>query len=172
MRCRRAQPSILIAALLLLPWSGQSLVIGVIGDYGGAADGTYETELAVANLVKSWNPDFIITVGDNNYSAGAASTIDTNIGQFYHEYIYPYTGVYGASASSNRFFPCLGNHDWTAGLSPTVAPYVAYFTLPGNERYYNYREGNVEIFALDNEIWEPDGTTNNSVQARWLEAAL
>jgi tartrate-resistant acid phosphatase type 5 len=33
----------------------------VIGDYG-EDDGN---ELAVANLVKSWNPDFIITVGDN-----------------------------------------------------------------------------------------------------------
>jgi tartrate-resistant acid phosphatase type 5 len=172
MRCRRAQALSLIAALLLLPLSGRSLTIGVIGDYGAAAEGEYETELAVANLVKSWNPHFIITVGDNNYPNGEASTIDTNIGQFYHEYIYPYTGLYGTGASSNRFFPCLGNHDWAFGFPPTAAPYLEYFALPGNERYYNYREGNVEIFALDNENFEPDGNTNNSVQAQWLQAAL
>jgi len=164
----------LIAGFLLLSSTGQSLIIGVIGDYGAASEGHYEQELSVANLVKSWNPDFIITVGDNNYYWGEASTIDTNIGQFYHEYIYPYTGVYGAGAVSNRFFPCLGNHDWYAAVFPegSAAPYLAYFTLPGNERYYNYREGNVEIFALDNEGFEPDGTTNNSVQARWLQNVL
>jgi hypothetical protein len=177
MKWRPAHVPGLIAALLLLPASGRCLTIGVIGDYGAAAEGAdqTETELAVANLVKSWNPNFIITVGDNNYPFGEASTIDTNIGQFYHEYIYPYTGVYGAGASSNRFFPCLGNHDWTfisVPTMPTAAPYLDYFTLPGNERYYNYREGNVELFALDSEGPEPDGATNNSVQAQWLQAAL
>ena len=40
----------------------------VIGDYG--EDGG--NELTIANLVKNWNPDFIITVGDNNYDNGEA----------------------------------------------------------------------------------------------------
>jgi tartrate-resistant acid phosphatase type 5 len=62
-----------------------------IGDYGLAGN----NELAVANLVKSWNPDFIVTLGDNNYPLGADSTIDQNIGQYYHDYIYPYKGNYG-----------------------------------------------------------------------------
>ena len=79
-----------------------------IGDYGD----TGNNELAVANLVKSWNPDFIITLGDNNYPDGEASTIDENIGQYYHQYIYPYVGSYGGGLDVNRFFPSLGNHDW------------------------------------------------------------
>ena len=54
----------------------------VIGDYG-SGDGN---EADVANLVKSWNPDFIITTGDNNYPDGEASTIDNNIGRFYAQY--------------------------------------------------------------------------------------
>ena len=58
----------------------------VIGCYG--SDGP--DELAVANLVKGWNPDFIVTAGDNNYRYGAASTIDENIGKYYHDFIYPY----------------------------------------------------------------------------------
>src|SRR3954464_7686127 len=80
----------------------------VIGDYG--ADQPAEGD--VAALVKSWNPDYILTVGDNNYPTGSASTMDLNIGQYYHDFIYPYVGNYGAGATTNRFFPTLGNHDW------------------------------------------------------------
>jgi len=46
----------------------------------------------MAQVVQSWAAQFIITVGDNNYPDGAASTIDQNIGQFFHNYISPYTG--------------------------------------------------------------------------------
>jgi hypothetical protein len=40
-------------------------------------------------LVLSWQPEFILTLGDNNYPVGSPETIDANIGQFYHAYIYP-----------------------------------------------------------------------------------
>jgi len=103
---------------------------GVIGDFGNASS----NERDVANLVKSWSPDLIITVGDNNYPNGEASTIDANIGQYYHDFIFPYYGTYGAGSptGSNRFFPALSNHDWgDAYPNPTGAdPYLAYFTLP------------------------------------------
>jgi hypothetical protein len=71
------------------------LTVGVVGDYGAAYAGgaSFSNEQAVANLIKSWNPDFIITTGDNNYPNGEASNIDTNIGQFFHEYIYPYDAI-------------------------------------------------------------------------------
>jgi hypothetical protein len=137
----------------------------VIGDYGiaGAA------EQDVANLVKSWNPDFIITTGDNNYPSGAQATIDQNIGQYYHAFIYPYVGSYGAGAATNRFFPVLGNHDWyTSGATP----YLNYFALPGNERYYDFVWGPVHFFALDSDSSEPDGITSASTQANWLKNKL
>jgi hypothetical protein len=137
----------------------------VIGDYGGNTPG----EAAVAALVKTWNPDFIITTGDNNYPAGAADTIDINIGQYYHDFIFPYTGAYGPGAATNRFFPALGDHDW---LAPGAAPYLAYFVLPGNERYYEFARGPVRFFALDNVLGEPDGHDAGSVQAAWLRARL
>ena len=62
----------------------ESVVVGIIGDFGAAAEGAVpaSNELAVANLVKRWNPDFVLTLGDNNYPNGAAATIDVNIGQF------------------------------------------------------------------------------------------
>jgi hypothetical protein len=78
-----------------------SITFAAIGDYGS----NESSELDVANLVKSWNPDFIITLGDNNYPDGEASTIDANIGKYYHEFIYPYRGTYGLGANTNRFWP-------------------------------------------------------------------
>jgi tartrate-resistant acid phosphatase type 5 len=139
--------------------------VAVIGDYGLASQG----EQDVATLVKSWAPDLIITTGDNNYPEGAASTIDQNIGQYYHDFIFPYTGIYGAGANANRFFPSLGNHDWIAS---GAIPYFDYFTLPGNERYYDAGEGPVQLFALDSDPHEPDGVSSTSQQATWLQSRL
>ena len=66
--------------------SAQEVRIAGIGDYGSAMEGPeFEaSELAVANLVKSWDQpdnalDAIITVGDNNYPDGLAEDIETNI---------------------------------------------------------------------------------------------
>ena len=160
--------AILVSAAFLWLTANLSnaMVIGVIGDYGSSTT----NEQHVADLIKSWNPDFIMTVGDNNYPDGLASTIDTNVGRFFHEYIYPYTGSYGAGASSNRFWPCIGNHDILYGGGPD--PYVAYFTLPGNERYYTYRQGNVEIFCVNANSNEADGYTPGSIQGQWLQNQL
>lgn len=133
----------------------------VIGDYGSGD----QRAQAVADLVKSWLPEFILTTGDNNYPSGSASTIDRNIGQFYHEYIFPYQGEYGSGADINRFFPTLGNHDW---LAPNVQPYLDYFTLPGNERYYDVEWAPVHIFAMNSDSNEPDGVGASTTQAMWL----
>ncbi|GBD09957.1 Alkaline phosphatase [Candidatus Thermoflexus japonica] len=137
----------------------------VIGDYGQAGPPAE----AVARLVRSWNPDFIVTTGDNNYPRGEARTMDANIGRYYHMFIAPYRGRYGPGADRNRFFPALGNHDWaTAG----ARAYFDYFSLPGNERYYDVRWGPVHLFVLDSDPHEPDGITASSRQAHWLEAQL
>lgn len=137
----------------------------VIGDYGYAGPAVS----AVSKLIKDSNVDFIITVGDNNYDIGDAATIDANIGQYFYSYIFPYVGVFGTGGTENRFFPSLGNHDWyTTG----AVPYFNFFTLPGNERYYDFRKGPVHFFALDSDPNEPDGVFNNSVQALWLKNGL
>jgi tartrate-resistant acid phosphatase type 5 len=147
----------------LLP--GGYMRFAVIGDYGSGN----QAEADVAALVKSWNPEFIVTVGDNNYPLGDASTIDNNIGKYYHEFIYPYTGSFGAGASYNRFFPALGNHDWDTG---NVQAHLDYFTLPGNERYYDFTQGSVHFFIIDSDPREPDGNTSTSTQAVWLQNQL
>jgi hypothetical protein len=137
----------------------------VIGDYGYAGD----PERDVAKLVKSWKPEFVITTGDNNYDYGSDSSIDRNIGQYYHEFIYPYKGTYGKGDTVNRFFPSLGNHDWR---DPNAAAYLNYFALPGNERYYEFIRGPVHFFVLDSDNNEPDGVSDSSKQAKWLKEKL
>jgi hypothetical protein len=137
----------------------------VIGDYGLAG----EPERDVAKMITEWGPDFIITTGDNNYPDGTAETIDENIGQYFHAYIYPYSGNYGEGADINRFFPTLGNHDW---YTDGAQPYFDYFTLPGNERYYDFVWGPVHFFAIDSDSREPDGVGSSSIQAEWLRGKL
>ncbi len=153
------------ASLGLARSRAEHVVIGCIGDFGRSG----RFEAGVSRLVKSWEPDLIITVGDNNYRNGAAETIDLNIGQFYHEFIAPYKGDYGAGAVSNRFFPSLGNHDWVA---PGARPYLDYFTLPGNGRYYTFASGPIQFFCVDSDEKEPDGITADSRQGQWLKKEL
>ncbi|MCB9136655.1 MAG: metallophosphoesterase [Anaerolineales bacterium] len=140
-----------------------------IGDYGQDTNG----EGAVANLVTEWDPEYIITLGDNNYPAGALATLDENITAYYSEFIEP-------AFSATRFFPALGNHDWGEGGIQSITctgsnctgPYLDYFGLPGNERYYDYIKGPVHFFVLDSDPREPDGVTADSPQALWLQATL
>ena len=139
----------------------------IIGDYGvDNAD-----QLGVANFIKTnLQPQFIVTAGDNNY--GTAAEIDSCIGKYYHTYIGDYRGTYGSGAVSNRFFPALGNHDY---LENGYGAHTNYFTLPGNERYYEFVRGPVHFFVCNSEVHEPDGTTSGSVQARnvsnWMARA-
>ncbi|MCC9078662.1 metallophosphoesterase [Litorilinea aerophila] len=147
------------------------LRFAVIGDYGNHS----ANAARVAALVNSWEPDFIITTGDNNYPDGEAATIDTNIGQFYSQYIGNYQGSYGSGSPTNRFWPSLGNHDWhtiTCTGSTCTGAYFDYFTLPNNERYYDVDLGLVHLYALDSDRDEPDGRNSSSAQAQWLQARL
>lgn len=150
---------------IIVAQPGDTVRFAVIGDYGLAGP----DEAAVAKLVESWSPEFIITLGDNNYPNGRETTIDDNVGQYYHSFISPYQGRYGEGADTNRFFPALGNHDWR---TMHAWPYLEYFALPGNERYYDFRWGPVHLFALDSDRHEPDGNTADSEQARWLQQRM
>lgn len=137
--------------------------LAVIGDYGSGSP----RELTVANLVMSWAPELIVTVGDNDY--GTPHQYDAWTGQYFHAFIAPYAGAYGAGAAVNAFFPVLGNHDWDGD---DAAQYLDFFTLPGNERYYELDRGPLHLVFLDSDAREPDGITPDSVQGLWAQAAL
>ncbi|MFZ1684944.1 MAG: metallophosphoesterase [Candidatus Zixiibacteriota bacterium] len=166
--------AIALAMLTCSTLTAATARFAMLGDYGYAGSAS---ELAVANLIKSWNPDFIVTAGDNSYNPG---TIDANIGQYYHDYIGAYAGAYGSGSPVNRFFPCVGNHEYSDGLG--INAYLTYFTLPGagvqsdnssgNERYYDFIQGPVHFFAINSNIQDPDGIDSMSVQAQWLKSEL
>lgn len=101
------------------PTGPGAIRFALIGDFGETlADQTFPVD-RVGALIRSWNPDFVVSVGDNNYVVGDASTIDVNIGKNFTGYIYPKSSTipvqypYPAGAPAyNRFIPCLGNHDY------------------------------------------------------------
>ena len=168
--CHPLEPRVLLAGGSADVSAGAgATTFAVIGDFGTTEPPTAQ----VADLVKGWSPDFIITTGDNNYPFGAASTIDPNLGQYYHDYIYNYRGVYGAGSPTRRFFPSIGNHDWSHVEPPMgFQPYLDYFDLPGNERYYEFASGPVRLFSLNSDTHEPDGLSQESTQGRWLKERL
>jgi hypothetical protein len=152
----------------------RSTRFAVIGDYGFAG----QPEADVAAMVRSWDPEFIVTTGDNNYPDGLAETINANISQYYGAYILS-TGFDGmeevSGGETNRFYPALGNHDWeaiTCTGSYCTGPYFDYFQLPGNERYYDFVWGQVHIYVLNSMKQEPDGDAWYSPQAAWLQTQL
>ena len=84
--CRFIVSSLLLLILCARPTDSHAqtdrIVFAVISDYGLSG----QPEADVANLVKSWNPEFIVTSGDNNQNSRVYE-MDDNIGQYYHEYI-------------------------------------------------------------------------------------
>jgi tartrate-resistant acid phosphatase type 5 len=153
----------IILFISLHPFQGWSQKFAIVSDIHGAFPAT----LSVSTLIKSWYPDFIITCGDNNYAYSV--DIDSEVGQYYHDFISPYTGVFGSGDTINRFFSGLGNHDVEDG---GISSYLSYFTLPGNERYYDFVKGLVHFFCINSNIDEPHGVSDTSLQAIWLHYQL
>ena len=165
----------------------------VIGDFGD----DNQAEADVAALVNSWGVDFIVSVGDNFYGATDGNyadswqALDNETGKYYHNWIKPYLGSYGSgSLDINRFFPALGNHDWyhldSSRVYEDYFDLTPYSTSSGNERYYDFVWENIHFFVLStygnglteytfprhNNYGEPDGVTENSIQAQWLQQAM
>jgi len=184
-KARRQVLGVTILLLILLsliavatPWhasagppmqSNSTIKFAVIGDFGGATQGSAD----VAKMIKNWKPDFVITLGDNHYDGD--NTLDEGVGQFYCDFLKDAgSGQYcdGGNAAKNSFFPSIGNHD-------DIGDYVDYFTLPGsdftnssdNERYYDYVWGSIHFFVINSDD-EPDGTSSDSKQAQWLKSQL
>lgn len=183
-----AQPSISIAATAArgsapaAAGTRESATFAVIGDYGSGD----ENETAVARLVASWDPAYVIAVGDDYYkSAGGKKTVkyDESTGAYYCRWLTDVTtsGTRCPSglASVNAFFPAMGNHDYSEA-TPAPDTYLSYFKLPGaaftnssgNERYYDFVQGSIHFFVLNSNPEEPDGTSSSSAQAAWLKAQL
>jgi hypothetical protein len=158
---------------------GGQTVFAVIGDWGLAG----QPQRDVAALVKSWDPEFVVSTGDTNYPNGEVATLDANTG-IYRKFIFPYQGTYPlqtgeTDATENLFFSCIGNHDEDNSSGQPAQPFMDWFSSPGiNERYFDFSSGFVHCFILhsgfktNGNLTEPDGNNSFSIQAEWLQIRL
>ena len=115
------------------PVGASRFTFAVVGDFGsGTSD-----ETAVASLIESWHPDFVLTVGDNAYPAGSKELLDRDIFR-------PYAAVMRESA----WFPALGNHDVEADNGE---PELEAFHSLGAGRWYRFTWGNAAVVVLDSD---------------------
>ncbi len=148
----------------------------IISDYGYANDTTVAN---VANMVNSWNPEFIVTAGDNSQG----TTCDTTC---YQGVVGAYYGPEAVSAgrtdfmTSGNFWPVPGNHDYMAGGTGTLGNYLAYFNyLPptgtstgATARYYDFVRGPVHFFMLDSGYGDNSAMPDQAAQQTFLQNGL
>ncbi|MDP8963864.1 MAG: metallophosphoesterase [Cyanobacteriota bacterium] len=149
------EPTPLKSADALRNASGQPLLRFVsVADTGTGGQEQYAVAAAMARYHQLNPYDLVILAGDNIYNNGEIEKISAVFEQPYQVLLQ--NGV--------KFQACLGNHDIrTANGDPQVR--YAGFNMPG--RYYTFRRGDVQFFALDtnhNADWK--------TQLSWLEQEL
>lgn len=151
--------------------------IAVVGDIGKVN----QAEADVAQLVASWSPHSVLALGDDIYSAAATSypgtaRYDYSVGRYYCAFLKDASsGQFcptGGTATENRFWSALGNHDYDDG-GPNNLPgnYLAYFSFPSNERYFSVRIGPVDVFVIDSQ-GALLSASDMSAQRAWLQSAV
>jgi len=132
--------------------AGAARIVAVVGD--GASGLTAAQK--VVDLIGSWQPDLVVTLGDV-YKQGSAEE---------------FSNWYGENGSYyNRFFgitnPSIGNHEYTT--DPNARAYFDYWGYPPH--YYSYTVGSWHFVSLDNTSqFQSSGTS--SPQYQWLAADL
>jgi hypothetical protein len=133
---------------LKLPLKPKSVRFAVIGDSGTGDKLQYD----VGRLMEAYRQkaafDFVIMLGDNIYGADQP-------GDFKLKFETPYKPLLDAGV---KFYAALGNHD-----NPNQRFYKP-FNM-GEKLYYNYKNGNVELFALDSTYMDP-------TQLEWVTQKL
>jgi hypothetical protein len=132
------------------PLGAGKFTFAVVGDFGSGN----ENEAAVASMIESWHPDFVLTVGDNAYPLGAAALLDRDI-----------FGPYAAVMRESAWFPVLGNHDDKANRGK---PELEAFHSLGAGRWYRFTWGNVAVTVLDSDVSVAPG----SPQLRFASSSL
>jgi hypothetical protein len=141
-------PTPVAAVNLQLPLVPKSLRFAVIGDSGTGERPQYEVGQLMARYHEGFAFDFVLMLGDNIYGTKNAAGFDKKFGQ-------PYRSLLDANV---KFYAALGNHDHSDEI------YYKPFNMNG-KRYYNFRAGNAEFFALDSCYADPP-------QMDWLASQL
>jgi hypothetical protein len=136
------------ARVSVLPNDKDSVKFAVIGDTGTGGSAQYQIAKLLAEARTRFPYEFIIMMGDNMY--GGQGPAD-----FVKKFERPYKAILDAGV---KFYASLGNHDDPAQT------YYKPFNMDG-KRYYSFRKGDAEFFALDSTYMSP-------AQVDWLRNAL
>ncbi len=133
---------------ITLPLIPKSVRFAVIGDSGTGARPEYEVAQQMAAYREKVGFDFVLMLGDNIY--GSHSPAD-----FKRKFEEPYKPLLDAGV---KFYASLGNHDRTN--ERLYKPFNMH-----EKRYYDFRYGNAQFFALDSNYMDPE-------QLAWLKENL
>ncbi len=156
------------------------------GDWRGN-NNNRATRLAVSQVVKKWKPEIIQTLGDNydinHYpSMTHSQAIDKQVGELYHDYMYPYAGTYGDAEKNgvNRLLPCIGNHEMYGGVTrddfgkfygvEDKSAFLFDYLEGSNGTVNHYRTNNVHWFTADS--FRSDFLDSNGEQQKWIKNAI
>ena len=96
--------------------------------------------------------------------SGEAATIDANIGKYYGDFIGNYRGRLRPGLPDQPLLAVAGQPRLGSG----ILRLPRYFTLPGNERYYDVDVGLVHLYAVDSDPLRARRRHRDSVQGEWL----
>ncbi len=143
---------------------------------------------AVAELIRSWTPDYVIANGGmwDATDENTAADLDANFGQYYARWMFPYAGTEGTSeASTQQLFAAYGNQERDPSSRFNIVR--QFFNLlptdPSNPQpcrgYYEKRLGPAHFFFIDSgyendltTVAQPDGNTYTSAQGTYFRQRI
>jgi len=131
-----------------LPMKDGSVRFAAIGDMGTGEPPQMEVARQMQQYYGKFAFSFVIMLGDNIYGGKSAA-------EMRRKFDVPYKPFMDAGV---LFYAALGNHD------DTNQRFYKPFNM-GGERYYSYKKGNAQFFALDSNYMDPK-------QLSWLEKEL
>lgn len=130
------------------------LRVAVVGDFGAFTT----DELRVVTQMMWWEPDLILTTGDNAYESGTVGEYAVNVFK-----------PYQALLAEVPMYPSMGNHDYT---TEEGGPMKELFEMPsgnsGTEEYYSFNYDNIHFVAVNSNLDYAVG----SDQYTWLQEDL
>jgi predicted phosphodiesterase len=130
------------------PLQADSVRFAIIGDSGTGDAPQYAVAAQMLKQRATLPFTFVLMMGDNIYGGYKPADLKKKFADPYQQLM----------ANQVTFYASLGNHDNPAELS--YQPFNM-----GGKRYYNFRKGNTEFFALDSNYMDP-------TQLDWLEKQL
>jgi len=132
-----------------LPLANKSVRFAVIGDSGTGGQEQFQVADQMERYRQRVHFDFVIMLGDNIYGGHRPS-------DYRHKFEEPYHALLDAGVN---FYASLGNHD-----DPNGERLYKPFNM-GGQRYYSFKKGDIEFFALDSNYMDP-------TQLNWIGQSL